>query len=74
MAIVDLREFPIPVRVEYLCKAINGEIKYQTNMSEKSTVIPSWIAKSRRSSGLEYATFGATTERLVFERDEPLCP
>src|SRR5665647_918654 len=26
MAVVDLREFPIPVRVEYLCKAICGEI------------------------------------------------
>ena len=26
MAVVDLREFPIPVRVEYLCKAIGGEV------------------------------------------------
>src|SRR5512136_1511085 len=26
MAIVDLREFPIPVRVEYLCRAISGEV------------------------------------------------
>src|SRR4030043_340108 len=26
MAVLDLREFPIPVRVEYLCRAINGEM------------------------------------------------
>ena len=26
MAVVDLREFPIPVRVEYLCRAIGGEV------------------------------------------------
>ena len=26
MAVLDLREFPIPVRVEYLCKAIKGQI------------------------------------------------
>ena len=26
MAVMDLREFPIPVRVEYLCRAIEGEL------------------------------------------------
>ena len=26
MAVLDLREFPIPVRVEYLCRAIGGEV------------------------------------------------
>jgi putative transcriptional regulator len=71
MAVVDLREFPIPVRVEYLCKAISGEVvackeKYVKEVNGYTVV------DSRRAveaySGLEYAQlFGATTERaLVF--------
>ncbi len=71
MAILDLREFPIPVRVEYLCKAISGEIvacqdKYVKEVSGY-TVIDSKKAVEALS-GLEYAQlFGATTERaLIF--------
>jgi putative transcriptional regulator len=71
MAIVDLREFPIPVRVEYLCKAINGEVVSSIEKYVKEvngyTVIDSRKAVETLS-GLEYAQlFGATTERaLIF--------
>jgi putative transcriptional regulator len=71
MAIVDLREFPIPVRVEYLCKAINGEVVSSVEKYVKEvngyTVIDSRKAVETLS-GLEYAQlFGATTERaLIF--------
>ena len=78
MAVVDLREFPIPVRVEYLCKAINGEIvackeKYVKEVNGY-TVIDSKKA-IEALSGLEYAQlFGATTERaLVFTNVETGC-
>jgi len=71
MAIIDLREFPIPVRVEYLCKAISGEIvacqdKYVKEVNGY-TVIDSKKAVEALS-GLEYAQlFGASTERaLIF--------
>jgi len=71
MAVVDLREFPIPVRVEYLCKAIGGEVvackeKYVKEVNGYTVI------DSRRAveaySGSEYAQlFGATTERaLIF--------
>ncbi len=71
MAILDLREFPIPVRVEYLCKAISGEIVACQNKYVKEvngyTVIDSKKAVEALS-GLEYVQlFGATTERaLIF--------
>ena len=71
MAVVDLREFPIPVRVEYLCKAIGGEViackeKYVKEVTGYTVV------DSRRAieaySGSDYAQlFGASTERaLIF--------
>jgi putative transcriptional regulator len=75
MAIVDLREFPIPVRVEYLCRAINGEVMAGTNKFVKD-VSGYTVVDARRAvevlSGLEYAQlFGATTERaLVFTNVE----
>jgi len=75
MAIVDLREFPIPVRTEYLCKAINGEIVAAKNNYVKEingyTVVDSRKAVETYS-GLEYAQlFGATTERaLIFTNVE----
>jgi putative transcriptional regulator len=75
MAIVDLREFPIPVRVEYLCKAINGEVVSSVDKYVKEvngyTVIDSRKAVETLS-GLEYAQlFGATTERaLIFTNVE----
>ena len=75
MAVVDLREFPIPVRVEYLCRAIDGEVvackdKYVKEVNGY-TVIDSRKAVEVYS-GLEYAQlFGATTERaLVFTNVE----
>ena len=78
MAVIDLREFPIPVRVEYLCKAINGEVvackeKYVKEVNGY-TVIDSKRAVEALS-GLEYAQlFGATTERaLVFTNVETGC-
>jgi putative transcriptional regulator len=69
MAVVDLREFPIPVRVEYLCKAISGEVvackdKYVKEVNGY-TVIDSKKAVEAYS-GLDYAQlFGASTERAV---------
>jgi putative transcriptional regulator len=75
MAVVDLREFPIPVRVEYLCRAIGGEIvagkdKYVEEVNGY-TVIDSTKAVEAYS-GCEYSQlFGATTDRaLVFTNIE----
>src|SRR3990170_5494947 len=71
MAIVDLREFPIPVRVEYLCKAISGEVVVPSDRYVKE-VNGYTVVDARKAveafSGQEYAQlFGATTERaLVF--------
>jgi len=71
MAIVDLREFPIPVRVEYLCKAIQGEIvsgaeKYVKEVNGYTVIDAKKAVETL--SGLEFAQlFGATTERaLIF--------
>jgi len=70
-AILDLREFPIPVRVEYLCKAINGEIVACSGRVVKE-VLGYTVVDSKKAvetlSGLEYSQlFGATTDRaLVF--------
>ncbi|MEM2103661.1 MAG: transcriptional regulator [Candidatus Bathyarchaeia archaeon] len=71
MAVLDLREFPIPVRVEYLCKAIKGEVAACSSLNVRDvhgyTVVDS--AKTIETlSGFEYSQlFGATTERaLVF--------
>jgi putative transcriptional regulator len=78
MAVVDLREFPIPVRVEYLCRAIGGEVvtckdKYVKEVNGY-TVIDSRKAVEAYS-GAEYAQlFGATTDRaLVFTNVEAGC-
>ncbi len=78
MAIIDLREFPIPVRVEYLCRAINGEIVACKEKSTKEvtgyTVIDSKKAVEALS-GSEYTQlFGASTERaLIFTNVETGC-
>ncbi len=78
MAILDLREFPIPVRVEYLCKAIEGEVVACSNKYVKEvcgyTVVDSKKAVEALS-GLEYSQlFGATTDRaLVFTNVESGC-
>jgi putative transcriptional regulator len=78
MAVVDLREFPIPVRVEYLCKAIGGEVVACKEKFIKEvngyTVIDSRKAVEAYS-GSEYAQlFGASTERaLIFTNVEVGC-
>jgi putative transcriptional regulator len=75
MAVVDLREFPIPVRVEYLCKAISGQVVAGTEKFIKE-VNGYTVVDSRRAveaySGSEYAQlFGATTDRaLIFTNVE----
>jgi len=71
MAVVDLREFPIPARVEYLCRAIQGEVVAVKDKFVKEvngyTVVDAREAVEA-FSGLEYAQlFGASTERaLIF--------
>jgi len=71
MAVLDLREFPIPVRVEYLCKAIKGEV-LACSSSYVREVYGYTVVDSKKAvetlSGLEYSQlFGATTERaLIF--------
>jgi putative transcriptional regulator len=78
MAVVDLREFPIPVRVEYLCKAIGGEVVACKEKFVKEvngyTVIDSKKAVEVYS-GSEYAQLlGASTDRaLIFTNVEIGC-
>lgn len=68
-AIVDLREFPLPVRVEYLCKAIEGKVtacmdRYVREINGY-TVVDSQKA-IETLSGQEFSQlFGATTERAL---------
>ncbi len=75
MAVVDLREFPIPVRVEYLCRAIGGEIvavkdKYVKEVNGY-TVIDSRKAVEAYSGSDYTQLFGATTDRaLIFTNVE----
>ncbi len=70
-AIIDLREFPIPVRVEYLCKALKGEVVACADHHVKE-VLGYTVVDGKRAvetlSGFEFSQlFGATTERaLVF--------
>jgi putative transcriptional regulator len=73
--IVDLREFPIPVRVEYLCKAIEGRTVacLDTYVKEVNgyTVVDSKRAVETLSGSEFSQVFGATTERaLVFTNIE----
>jgi putative transcriptional regulator len=71
VAILDIREFPFPVRVEYLCKAIQAEIVVSSDETKKE-VLGYTIIDSKKAietlSGLEFMQiFGATTERaLIF--------
>jgi len=71
MAVLDLREFPIPVHVEYLCKAIRGEV-LACSSSYVKEVYGYTVVDSKKAvetlSGLEYSQLlGATTERaLIF--------
>ncbi len=74
MAVLDLREFPIPVRVEYLCRAIKGEVV--TSNSYVRDVCGYTVVDGKKAvetlSGLEYSQLlGATTERaLIFTNVE----
>jgi putative transcriptional regulator len=78
MAVVDLREFPIPVRVEYLCKAISGEVvackdKYVKEITGY-TVVDSKKAIEAYSGSDYVQLFGAATERaLIFTNVEAGC-
>lgn len=71
VAVIDLREFPIPVRVEYLCKAIKGEVVACSSLFVKE-VNGYTVVDGRKAvetlSGFEYSQLlGVTTERaLVF--------
>lgn len=70
-AIIDLREFPIPVRVEYLCKAIQGELAVGQNWPVKEingyTVVDSKLVVETLSGAEFSQVFGTTTDRaLVF--------
>lgn len=74
-AIIDLREFPLPVRVEHLCKAIEGKVvacmdRYVREINGY-TVVDSKRAVETLS-GLEFSQlFGVTTERaLIFTNIE----
>jgi putative transcriptional regulator len=75
IAIIDLREFPIPVRIEYLCRAIDGKVVAFEEESVKEitgyTVIDSKRAVEALS-GSEYThLFGASSERaLIFTNVE----
>jgi putative transcriptional regulator len=68
-AIIDLREFPIPVRMEYLCKAIQGKVIVASNKPVKE-VNGYTVVDSKRVvetlSGSEFAQlFGTTTDRVL---------
>jgi putative transcriptional regulator len=75
MAIIDLREFPIPVRVEYLCRAIDGKVVAFEEEPVKEingyTVVDSKRAVEALS-GHEYTQlFGSSSERaLIFTNVE----
>ncbi|MDH7563989.1 MAG: transcriptional regulator [Candidatus Bathyarchaeota archaeon] len=75
MAILDLREFPIPVRVEYLCKAIRGEI-IPTSSRNIKEVLGYTVVDSEKAvealSGLEYSQLlgGSTDRALIFTNVE----
>jgi len=76
LAIIDLREFPIPVRVEYLCRAINGNIVVLKEDCAVKEIDGYTVIDSKRAieslSGLEYTQlFGASSERaLIFTNVE----
>jgi putative transcriptional regulator len=77
MAIVVLREFPIPVRAQYLCRAINGEVIMGTTAAKVEREVTGYtVVDTRRAvealSGTEYTQLlGGSTERaLIFTNVE----
>ncbi len=70
-AILDLREFPLPVRFEHFCRAISGEVVACTNETTRElcgyTIIDSARAMDILSGWEFFQIFGTTTERaLIF--------
>jgi putative transcriptional regulator len=68
-AIIDLREFPIPVRIEYMCRAIHGQIIVPTNNPVKEvngyTVVDSQRVIETLSGSEFSQIFGTTTDRVL---------
>ena len=70
-AILDMREFPLPVRVEHFCKAISGEVVACSEEAGREicgyTVIDGTKAIETFSGWEIFQIFGTTTERaLIF--------
>jgi len=69
-AILDLREFPVPIRTELFCKAVLGEIlscREEAREIAGYTVVDSLRAIETLSGWEFFTIFGSTTERaLVF--------
>ena len=70
-AILDLREFPLPVRFEHFCKAISGEVIACSDEAIREicgyTIIDSARAMEILSGWDFFQIFGTTTERsLIF--------
>jgi putative transcriptional regulator len=70
MAIIDLREFPIPVRIEYLRRAINGEFVAFKEDGATKEISGYTVIDGKRAvealSGSEYTQlFGASSERAL---------
>jgi len=70
-AILDLREFPLPVQVEAFCKAVSGEVVACSDEAKREvcgyTVIDCTRAIETLSGWDFFQIFGATTERaLIF--------
>jgi putative transcriptional regulator len=70
-AILDLREFPLPVRVEYLAKVIDGKILACADRCVREvngyTIVDAQRAVETLSGNEFSQVFGATTERaLIF--------
>lgn len=68
-AIIDLREFPIPVRIEYLCKALQTEFVVNQSLRVKE-VLGYTVVDAHKVvetfSGAEFSQlFGTTTERVL---------
>jgi len=68
-AILDLREFPIPVPVEHFCKAIAGEILTCPDETKREvlgyTVVDATKAIETLSGWEFFPIFGSTTERAL---------
>ena len=66
MAVVDLREFPIPVRVEYLCRAIAAKSsRAKKNTLKKSTATRLSIAEKRLKLTLAWSIRSFSDQPLI---------